>query len=135
MAGTRCADEFTVEVKAVEFVFGNKDNVGWWYVMLRYGQDPVSAERKNMFMWTFDQEGGNNGLYMYEFTPGLKAKWPNHGDDARIRYVAAQVAGRGLGKSSSVIRACRNGLTIPALWARNTFIQWLKSPVPILMRR
>ena len=90
--------DFTVEVKAVEFVFGNKDNVGWWYVMLRYGQDPVSAERKNMFMWTFDEEGGNNGLYMYEFTPGLKAKWPNHGDDARIRYTAAQVAGAGLGE-------------------------------------
>jgi hypothetical protein len=78
--------DFTIEVKATEFEFGNKDNVGWWYVVLRYSQVPVAGARTDMFKWTFDEEGGNNGLYMYQWVGGQ-----------RIRYVAGQVADAGLG--------------------------------------
>ena len=80
---------FTIEATFSDIVKGNKNNIGWLYVVARYAQeDPRTYNRRlNMIKWTLDEEGGNNGLYMYQWLNGQ-----------RIRYVANQVADAGLPK-------------------------------------
>lgn len=68
--------DFTIEVSFSGLEKGNKDNVGWMYVIARYAQvEPDRyGERLDMIKWTLDEEGGNNGLYLYQWIGGERVR-------------------------------------------------------------
>jgi hypothetical protein len=74
--GLGSPSDFTIEAKFSDLEKGNKDNVGWLYTIARYAQeDPATyGERLDMIKHTLDEEGGNNGLYLYEWVAGERER-------------------------------------------------------------
>ena len=67
---------FTIEATFSDIVKGEKNNIGWLYVVARFAQEnPASYNRRlNMIKWTLDEEGGNNGLYLYQWVDGNRIR-------------------------------------------------------------
>jgi len=74
--GLGSPSDFTIEAKFSDLENGAKDNIGWIYTIARYAQyDPATyPERLNMIKHTLDEEGGNNGLYLYEWVDGVRER-------------------------------------------------------------
>ena len=68
--------DFTIEASFSDIVKGGKNNIGWLYVVARFAQDnPASyKQRLDMIKWTLDEEGGNNGLYLYQWVGGQRVR-------------------------------------------------------------
>ena len=68
--------DFTIEASFSNLEKGNKDNIGWLYVIARYAQvEPDRyGERLDMIKWTLDEEGGNNGFYLYQWIGGERVR-------------------------------------------------------------
>ena len=75
-AGLGSPSDFTIEASFSNLDKGNKDNIGWLYVIARYAQEEPDryVERLDMIKWTLDQEGGNNGFYLYEWVGGERVR-------------------------------------------------------------
>ncbi len=67
---------FTIEATFSDIVKGEKNNIGWLYVVARFAQDNPATykQRLNMIKWTLDEEGGNNGLYLYQWVGGKRIR-------------------------------------------------------------
>ena len=74
--GLGSPSDFTIEASFSDLEKGNKDNIGWLYTIARYAQeDPDTyATRTDMIKHTLDEEGGNNGLYLYEWVGGERRR-------------------------------------------------------------
>jgi len=68
--------DFTIEATFSKIAKGNKSNIGWLYVIARYAQRNRATydTRLDMIKWTLDEEGGNNGLYLYEWVGGQRRR-------------------------------------------------------------
>ena len=68
--------DFTIEATFSDVVKGERNNIGWLYVVARFAQDnPGSYKRRlDMIKWTLDEEGGNNGLYLYQWVGGKRIR-------------------------------------------------------------
>lgn len=67
---------FTIEATFSDIVKGEKNNIGWLYVIARFAQDdPVSYKTcLDMIKWTLDEEGTHNGLYLYQWVGGQRIR-------------------------------------------------------------
>ena len=67
---------FTIEATFSDVVKGEKNNIGWLYVVARFAQDnPDTYKRRlDMIKWTLDEEGANNGLYLYQWIGGKRIR-------------------------------------------------------------
>ncbi|MDE0297235.1 MAG: hypothetical protein OXN17_01210 [Candidatus Poribacteria bacterium] len=68
--------DFTIEATFSDIVMGERNNIGWLYVVARYAQEnPATYKRRlNMIKWTLDEEGQNNGLYLYQWVDGNRIR-------------------------------------------------------------
>ena len=75
-AGLGSPSDFTIEASFSNLDKGNKKNIGWLYVIARYAQEEPDryVERLDMIKWTLDEEGGNNGFYLYEWVGGERVR-------------------------------------------------------------
>ena len=75
-AGLGSPTDFTIEASFSGLDKGAKDNIGWLYVIARYAQkDPENyVARLDMVKWTLDEEGGNNGFYLYQWVGGERIR-------------------------------------------------------------
>lgn len=67
---------FTIEATFSDIVKGGRNNIGWLYVVARFAQDNPATykQRLDMIKWTLDEEGGNNGLYLYQWIRGKRVR-------------------------------------------------------------
>lgn len=72
----RIPTDFTIEASFSDFVKGERNNIGWLYVVARFAQDnPATYNRRlDMIKWTLDEEGTNNGLYLYQWVNGNRIR-------------------------------------------------------------
>ena len=77
--------DFTIEATFSDIVKGERNNIGWLYVVARFAQDNPATykQRLDMIKWTLDQEGGNNGLYLYQWVGGKRVR-PVPGSHTRV---------------------------------------------------
>ncbi len=67
---------FTIEATFSDIVKGERNNIGWLYVVARFAQENPATynQRLDMIKWTLDEEGGNNGLYLYQWVGGKRIR-------------------------------------------------------------
>ena len=72
----RVPTDFTIEATFSDFAKGERNNIGWLYVVARFVQDnPATYNRRlDMIKWTLDEEGANNGLYLYQWVNGNRIR-------------------------------------------------------------
>ena len=72
----RVPTDFTIEATFSDFAKGERNNIGWLYVVARFVQDnPTTYNRRlDMIKWTLDEEGANNGLYLYQWVNGNRIR-------------------------------------------------------------
>ena len=72
----RSPTDFTIEATFSDIVKGDHGRIGWLYVVARFAQDnPASYNRRlDMIKWTLDEEGENNGLYLYQWVGGKRIR-------------------------------------------------------------
>ena len=68
--------DFTIEATFSDIVKGERNNIGWLYVVARFAQENPATynQRLNMIKWTLDEEGTNNGLYLYQWVDGNRIR-------------------------------------------------------------